>query len=94
MSDLVGAVRQLAGFHVKSPARIVWTPRGGYVVCPDGTGDGDRNRFVISRSQLGTLMWKNGFRREELTDPHVAGQLAGLVASCQPLGHEGDGERP
>jgi hypothetical protein len=58
--DLVDAVRQLANHHVKSPALILRTPEGEYVVSPDGTGGGAHNRFVISRSQLATLMWENG----------------------------------
>jgi len=86
VSDLAEAVRQLADCHVKSPALVVQTPEGGYVVSPDGSGGGTRNRFMISRSQLGTLMWENGFRREELADPQTAAKLAALVAAFRPSG--------
>lgn len=91
MSDLAEAVRQLADYHVKSPALVVQRPEGGYVVSPDGSDGGARNRFVISRSQLGTLMWENGLRREELADPQTAAKLAALVAEFRPSGHR-DGE--
>jgi hypothetical protein len=88
VSDL-DAVRQLADYHVKSPALVVQTPEGGYVISPDGVGGDVRNRFVISRSQLGTLMWENRFRREELADPQTAAKLAALVAAFRPPGRSG-----
>lgn len=89
MSDLAEAVRQLADYHVKSPALVVQTPDGGYAISPDGMGGHVRNRYVISRSQLGTLMWENGFRREELADPQAAAKLAALVAAFRPPGRSG-----
>jgi hypothetical protein len=85
VSDLADAVRLLADHHVKSPALVVQTPGGDYLISADGTGGGAGNRFVISRSQLGTLMWENGFRRDELADPQTAAKVASLVAAfCPP----------
>jgi hypothetical protein len=85
VSDLADAVRQLADHHVKSPALVVQMPNGEYMIRPDGTGGGVQNRFVISRSQLATLMWEHGFRRDELADPQTAAKLASLVtAFCPP----------
>ena len=81
MSDLAEALRQLADYHVKSPAYVVRTPDSGYVVSPGGAGWGAPSRCVISRSQLGTLMWESGLRREELADPQTAAQLAAVVVS-------------
>jgi hypothetical protein len=89
VSDLADAVRQLADYHVQSPALVVQTPDGEYAISPDGMGGGARNRFVISRSQLGTLMWENGLRREELADPQTAAKLAALVAAFRPPGRRG-----
>ncbi|MDG4765115.1 hypothetical protein O7632_13560 [Solwaraspora sp. WMMD406] len=80
MSDLADAVRNLAEYHVKSPALVVQAPDGGYLINPDGMGGNTRNRFVISRSQLGTLMWENGLRRKELAEPQAAAKLAAIVA--------------
>jgi hypothetical protein len=64
----------------------VQTLQGEYEISPDGMGCGARNRLVISRSQLGTLMWENGFRREELADPQTAAKLAAIVAEFRPPG--------
>lgn len=91
MSDLAEAVRRLADCHVKSPALVLQTPEGGYVVSPDGMGGGAQNRFVISPGQLATLMWENGFRREELADPQTAAKLTAIVAEFRPPGRR-DGE--
>lgn len=96
VSDIAEAVRQLADYHVKSLALVVQTPDGEYVISPDGLGGNARNRYVISRSQLGTPMWENGLRREELADPQTAAKLAALVAEFRPpgrLGGESTGRR-
>lgn len=44
VSDLADVVRQLAEHHLKSPALIVQTSEGEYVVSPDGMGGSTRNR--------------------------------------------------
>ncbi|MFC4108272.1 hypothetical protein [Micromonospora zhanjiangensis] len=83
---LVHAVRRLADHHAQGPALIVRTPDGSYLVSADGSGEGPRNRYVISRSQLGSLMRENDLRREHLADPHTAGKVAALVAGFRPPG--------
>lgn len=93
-SGMVDAVKQLADYHAKSPALIVRTPEGGYLISPDGMGEGTQNTFVISRSQLATLMWEHGLRREALADPQTAAKVTALVAAFCPPGpvsrHQGD----
>lgn len=84
VSDLAETVRLLADYHSKSPALVVETPDGEYVISPDGMGGGLQNRFVISRSQLAALMWENGYRREDLAEPEIAAKLAALVAEFRP----------
>jgi hypothetical protein len=90
MNDLANAVRELALCHVKSPALVVQTPEGGYAVRPDRSSVGAGNYPVISRSQLDTLMWQDGLRRKELTEPARVGELATIVASLC-LRPRGDG---
>jgi hypothetical protein len=90
MTDLIDAVRKLADHPAQGPALIVRTPEDAYLVSPDGSGEGLRNRFVISQSQLGALMRKNGLRREDLADPHMASKVAALVAAFRPPNRRDD----
>ncbi|MFB9238139.1 hypothetical protein ACFFWC_21715 [Plantactinospora siamensis] len=84
MHDLTDAVKRLAEHTPHGPALIVRTPDGQHLVSPDGSGESPRNQYVISRSQLGSLMWEHGYRREHLTDPQQAAELAALVAAFRP----------
>ena len=79
MSDLIDALRILAGFDRRSPALLVQKPDGAYHVSLDGHGDGLDNTFIISRGQLGDLMLTAELRREDLTGPGVAQRLADIV---------------
>jgi hypothetical protein len=81
---LTEVVAQLAAFHSHSPALIVRTPAGGYEISPDGMGGGPDNRYLISRSQLGELMWEHGVKRDDLRDPGVATRIAAVVAEYRP----------
>jgi hypothetical protein len=86
MTNLVDAVRKLADQPAQGPALIARNPEGLYLVSPDGSGGGPHNKYVISRSQLGTLMWENGILRDNLTDPEQAAKIATLVAAYHPPG--------
>jgi len=85
-------VRQLAACHVKSSALVVQTPTGGYKVNSEAPSHATEETRVISRSELGQLMWRNGLFREDLADPQIAARLATLVATSRPA--EAQGGRP
>ena len=78
--ELVAAVKELASYHVKSPAAIVQLADGDYIVIPYGVPGREIGRYVISRGQLGVLMWEHRFGRRDLADPKEAARLAALVA--------------
>jgi len=81
MAELTEALCELARLDRRHLGLIVLTPTGDYLVDLSGTGAGVRNRFVISRRQLGELMWDHQVPRDELTDPDVAARLTALVTA-------------
>ncbi|WP_460806784.1 hypothetical protein [Micromonospora zhanjiangensis] len=93
MTDLVDAVRLLTKEPSLGPALIVRTPEGTYLISPDGSGGNARNHYVISRGQLGLLMWEHNELSDDLADPERAARVAALVAAFRPPGcrEPGDG---
>ena len=74
-------IRILADLPPQGPGLIYRTPHEAYWVSETGITGSPANMYVISRDQLGELMWEAQIRPDDLEDEAKLARLTGLVSA-------------